>query len=273
MIVVRTISDYRKNYPSGSIGFVPTMGALHEGHLSLVRESKRENQTTVLSIFVNPTQFGPNEDLTKYPRPFERDTELAQQEGVDILFAPNVDEMYPEDPSTVHVPGVSEYFDGAARPGHFDGVATVVAKLFNIVRPTSAYFGQKDLQQCAVVQKLVNDLNFEIRLKICQTCREKSGLALSSRNQYLSNTEKIVASTIYATLLNAQQRLLRAEPFEGVQAWALSELKTAGFQPEYFELVNRNTMSPISVIDGCSSLIVAAKLGATRLIDNLTVTG
>ncbi|HLO97610.1 MAG TPA: pantoate--beta-alanine ligase [Fimbriimonas sp.] len=273
MIVVRTVADYRKIYPGGSIGFVPTMGALHEGHLSLIRESKGENQTTVLSVFVNPTQFGPNEDLTKYPRPFEKDVELAIQEGVDILFAPQPEEMYPEDPTSVHVPGVSEYFDGVSRPGHFDGVATVVAKLFNIIRPTHAYFGQKDLQQCAVVRKLIDDLNFDIQLKICQICRENSGLAMSSRNEYLSTTEKLVAPVLYSTLLGGKRRLLDGEPFGSVQQSALAELKESGFEPEYFELVNRFRMSPISVIDDNSSLIVAAKLGATRLIDNLTVTG
>lgn len=273
MKIVKTVAEYRQLTKDGSVGFVATLGALHEGHLSLIERCRAENDLVVLSIFVNPTQFGPNEDFAKYPRPFEKDVELAQRGGVDVIFAPEISEIYLESPVTVHVPVVTEHFDGKARPGHFDGVATIVAKLFNIVRPHRTYFGEKDLQQCAVIRKLIQDLNFDIELVVCETCRENTGLAMSSRNTYLSNEERGIAPNLYKALVNCKEQLLAGGSFSELQKETLNELEYLGFRPEYVELVNRNTMSPISATDASSSLIIAAYLGTTRLIDNIRVTG
>ncbi|MCR4394819.1 MAG: pantoate--beta-alanine ligase, partial [Dehalococcoidales bacterium] len=187
---IAELKQYRYNL-KGTVGFVPTMGYLHEGHLSLVRRSRSENDYTVVSIFVNPTQFGPNEDFDRYPRDYPRDFALLEKENVDCVFLPPVKEMYPEGYSTwVDVYKVTERLEGAIRPGHFRGVATVVTKLFNIVQPDRAYFGQKDAQQCVVIKKMVADLNMNLEIVICPTVREPDGLAMSSRNVYLSPEER-----------------------------------------------------------------------------------
>jgi pantoate--beta-alanine ligase len=252
-----------------SRGFVPTMGALHEGHLSLIRQSKSENSETIVSVFVNPTQFAPTDDLSRYPRPFERDCELAQQAGADLIFAPNKNEMYTGATTEILVTGVSDYFEGSHRPGHFNGVATVVSKLFNIVNPQKAYFGQKDLQQCAVINTMVKDLNFRIDLVIGETVREHDGLAMSSRNTYLSADERELAPKIYAELKNCQKLLIQNKLVETCLSMSHKLLTESGFVVDYFNLIDRNSMKETNSVNSDSALIVAAKLGKTRLIDNV----
>jgi pantoate--beta-alanine ligase len=272
LIVVKSIGDLKRE-PLNSIGFVPTMGALHAGHLSLIERAKQENDRVVVSVFVNPTQFGPNEDLSKYPRPFERDCELAEKAGADIIFSPSVEEIYPTNPTMIHVPIVTHFLEGEFRPGHFDGVATIVSKLFNIVQPTRAYFGLKDLQQCAVIRKLVKDLNHAVELIFCDTVRELDGLAMSSRNAYLSQSDREIAPQIYRILRLCQADLLNhIEPKLALSS-SMGQLLDNGFEPDYFALVDWNTMSPTEVIDENSFLVVAARLGTTRLIDNLKLLG
>src|SRR5580765_4960358 len=188
------------------LGFVPTMGALHEGHLSLVRAARASSDVVAASIFVNPTQFGPNEDLAKYPRSFERDCEMLEREGVSLLFAPSVEEMYPAGAVTwVTVEGLSEKLDGRSRPGHFRGVTTVVAKLFHIVEPDSAFFGQKDAAQVAIIQRMVRDLNMPVTIEVCPIVRESDGLAISSRNAYLNPQERKSALVLYRSLMRVQK--------------------------------------------------------------------
>ena len=249
------------------------MGALHEGHASLIQRSKQENDRTVVSIFVNPTQFGPKEDFTKYPRPIEQDYALAASAGADIVFAPTVKEMYSKTSTSVHVPIVSELYEGALRPGHFDGVATIVSKLFNIVSPKNAYFGEKDIQQCAVINKLVAELNFSVNVILCETIREASGLAKSSRNAYLSESETRRAPLIYQTLNGARSEILAGKFVPEILQNCVKNLQEQSFQVEYFELVDRTSMQPTINPNEYASLIVAAKLGTTRLIDNIRVVG
>jgi pantoate--beta-alanine ligase len=251
------------------------MGALHQGHLSLIRSSKMANTQTFVSIFVNPTQFAPHEDLEKYPRPFDKDCELAEEAGADYIFAPSVEEIYPSNPTKITVPGVTTLFEGERRPGHFEGVATIVNKLFNIVQPDIAYFGRKDLQQCAVILKMVRDLNIDTRISIQETIRDVDGLALSSRNQYLSADQRITAPKIYEELQRTRNILCQSSvSLENLQH-SLDESKTRltshGFDVEYFELVNIESFLPTTEISDNSYLITAAKLGITRLIDNIKI--
>lgn len=254
------------------IGFVPTMGALHAGHLELVRIAKRESDFVVVSIFVNPTQFGKGEDFDKYPRNLERDSALAEEAGADLIFSPSVATMYPNSPTHVHVPVVTERWEGAFRPGHFDGVATIVAKLFNIVRPSVAFFGQKDLQQCLVIQRMVSDLNFPIQLRFVPTFREADGLAMSSRNVYLSEEHRALAPEIYRTLLQTAKLIesvgseTRDIPIALVRG--RDHLASCGFDVHYFDLVELANLEPIEELGKSAALITAAKLGSTRLIDN-----
>jgi pantoate ligase/cytidylate kinase len=278
-------------YPLGvSVGLVPTMGALHAGHLSLIERARQENEWVVVSIFVNPLQFGPNEDFQRYPRPLEQDQQLCEQAGVDVIFAPMPDELYPNQrtgggqegeqaaslsakemltqvfPPPTMIAGLC----GKSRPGHFQGVATVVAKLLNIVQPDRAYFGQKDAQQLAVLQKLVADLNLPVEIVPCPIVREPSGLALSSRNQYLSEEQRSQATVIYRGLRQAEQAFrdgvrCREALINTVQA----ELQTVpALQPEYVELVHPDTMMPLEQVEEAGLLAVAAQIGSTRLIDN-----
>jgi pantoate--beta-alanine ligase len=252
------------------------MGAFHDGHLSLMRAARPSCDTLITSLFVNPTQFGPNEDYTRYPRNEEQDAGMAQAAGVDVLFAPDVETMYPEKPVSIHVPGVTERWEGAIRPGHFDGVATVVCKLFNITKADIAYFGQKDYQQCAVIAKMVKDLNLDISLSFEPTVREASGLAMSSRNQYLSEAEETKAPIIYEVLCQASDTFSRTYPcnqtvIDSTLANAVSRLESEGFQVDYFALVDRYTLEPLELLDQEARLIVAARLGKVRLIDNIRV--
>ncbi len=259
-----------------TLGLVPTMGALHEGHLSLVRASRRRCDVTAVSIFVNPTQFGPTEDLARYPRTFEEDCRLLEAEGVDLLFAPAASEIYPAGGLTtfVEVAGISDRLDGASRPGHFRGVATVVAKLLNIVTPEVAFFGQKDAAQVAVLRAMVRDLNIPVEVVVGPTVREEDGLALSSRNRYLSPLERAEARALWASLSQARLdvesgisdvEVLRARLQESLE-------RSPGVRVDYAAIVDPDTLLRVSVLEGRVLVAVAAWVGATRLIDNIVLT-
>ncbi len=257
-----------------TIGFVPTMGFLHEGHLSLMRRAREESDIVVVSIFVNPTQFGPNEDLDRYPRDAEGDRRKCETAGVDILFMPTAAEMYPEKPAiAVTVLGVSDMLEGAIRPGHFSGVATVVAKLFEMVRPHKAYFGQKDYQQCVVIRRMVKGLHLDVAVVVLPTVREADGLAMSSRNSYLNAEERRKATVLYRAI-QAGEELIRSgvhEPEKVKQKMRAELLKAAGIQIDYAEVADPETLAPAESLRGPVVLLVAARLGTTRLIDNLVV--
>lgn len=248
------------------------MGALHEGHLSLIRAAKRECEACVVSIFVNPLQFGPNEDFERYPRDERRDFELAEATGADVVFAPVREEIYREGFSTtIQVGPIGDIWEGAARPGHFDGVATVVAKLFNIVKPTVAYFGEKDFQQCVVIANLVRDLNMGIELRFLPTVREADGLAMSSRNAYLSQEERGSALAINEALASAKEAMLGGVEVSEVIKRYQRRMEDAGLSVDYFALVDGSNMMPVQSISNGSRLIAAAYAGRTRLIDNMLV--
>lgn len=276
MKVVRSIPVLREvlgaeRAAARSIGFVPTMGALHEGHLSLVALARASTDVVVMSIFVNPLQFGPNEDLDRYPRPEERDLELAEGAGVDVAFLPTVGDMYPQGRvTTVSVSGISDVLEGASRPGHFDGVATVVAKLFNLVRPDRAFFGQKDAQQVAVVKQMVRDLDFPLEVVVGETIREPDGLALSSRNAYLGSEDRARAMALYRAL-EAGAAVLRAgeRPADAERAMLDVLASVEGIEVGYAVAADPDTFEPAG--HGDVLLAVAARLGFTRLIDNLIV--
>ncbi len=257
-----------------SIAFVPTMGNLHEGHLSLVRRAKQEAAIVVVSIFVNPLQFGANEDLDKYPRTLEADKELLIQECTDFLFTPSVKDIYPlgmQNQTTVCVPGITQYHCGKSRPGHFDGVSTVVMKLFNIVQPDLAIFGQKDFQQLAVIRKMVSDLCVPIKIIGAPTDRAEDGLALSSRNQYLSKEERIIAPEIYRTLLNCKQQLeSNLDDSEHIIALAKEYLQNKGLNVDYLNICDASTLADINAGTREIVILAAVFLGKTRLIDNIS---
>jgi pantoate--beta-alanine ligase len=253
------------------IGFVPTMGALHEGHLSLVRRARRECGFVAVSVFVNPLQFGPNEDLARYPRQPEKDAATLEKEGVDLLYRPEAAAFYPPDFSTsVEIRAVSEGGEGAARPGHFRGVATVVAKLFLQVQPDVVFFGRKDLQQVAVIRRLARDLDFPLRLVVGDTVREPDGLALSSRNAHLSPEERRQAALFPKALFSARDRF-RAGQHDArqLERETREELERAGLTVDYVEAVNPETMRPVERIARGTALSAAIRLGKTRLIDNV----
>ena len=256
------------------VGFVPTMGALHEGHLSLVRRAKAECGVVVASIFVNPLQFGPNEDLAKYPRTFGQDCERLTAEGVVLLFAPEVGEMYPEGAvTTVTVAGVGDRLDGASRPGHFTGVATVVTKLFHAVGPCRAYFGLKDAAQIAVLRRMVRDLNFDVELVGCAIVRDADGLALSSRNQYLNAEERGQALVLRRALLEMERRITGGlrESEELMQVGMRVLQSEAGVKVDYLAVVDADNLMPVQTVEAGTLVAVAAYVGKTRLIDNFVV--
>lgn len=256
------------------IGFVPTMGYLHEGHLALMREAKKRAEVLVVSIFVNPTQFGPKEDLEKYPRDIERDRKLCTEVGTDYLFVPSAAEMYPPDYSTyVEVFGISEGLCGAGRPGHFRGVATVVAKLFNIVSPDVALFGEKDWQQLAVIRRMSRDLNMDIEIAGVPTVREPDGLAMSSRNSYLSAEERRSALILYKALQRAQDMVNSGEIGADKIIAGLRELLASepAVELEYLEVVDPDTLRPLSQVSGSALVAIAGRVGQTRLIDNKVI--
>jgi len=253
-----------------SIGLVPTMGAFHDGHLSLMRAARAAHDLVVVSLFVNPTQFGPGEDLAAYPRDEQRDAALAESVGVDILFAPTVDQMYPDGFATsIHVGGVADVLDGAARPGHFDGVATVVTKLFGIVRPDAAYFGQKDAQQVLVVRRLVRDLDLDVQVIACPIVREADGLAMSSRNAYLDAASRVQAAGISRALDAAEAAVASGRTgVHDVQAAARAELAASRIEPEYVQLRSPDDLTEVDAVAPAALLLVAARVGPARLIDN-----
>lgn len=254
------------------IGFVPTMGNLHQGHLNLVREAKKLCDIVVVSIFVNPIQFGEGEDFENYPRTLEQDSHLLADVGCDIIFAPSVEQMYGKHPrlTNISVADITDDLCGQSRPGHFDGVAVVVTKLFNIVQPNVAFFGQKDYQQLAVIRQLVQDLNLPIDIIGVPIARDHDGLALSSRNSYLSEAERQIAPTIYQSLKLAEQQLHQGVELVDVLDELKFRLTAAGFVVDYVEARQPN-LQPIAQFDRDLVLFVAAKLGKTRLIDNLQV--
>ncbi len=282
MLILKKISEVRdwvrrKSSKGGQIGLVPTMGYLHEGHLSLARAARRENDFVIMSIFVNPLQFGANEDLDTYPRDLKRDSQLAAAAGVDAIFAPEVSEMYPYYPqlTTVNVTEITEVLCGAVRPGHFSGVATVVTKLFNIVQPDRAYFGQKDYQQCLVIKRMVADLNMPVEIKMVPIVREKDGLAMSSRNVYLSEEERRQALCLNEALricrdlydkgersarklLDAVQDRIRQEPLAAI---------------DYAEICSAELLQEVDEIKENVVVALAVRIGSTRLIDNIVLEG
>ena len=257
-----------------SIGLVPTMGALHQGHLSLVRAARSSCDALVVSIFVNPIQFGPHEDLAKYPRTFTQDCALLEREGVDVIFAPQVADMYPPGASTfVDVEGVSERLDGASRPGHFRGVSTVVAKLFHIVGPARAFFGQKDAAQVAVLRKMVCDLNFDVELVVCPIVREADGLAMSSRNSYLHGEQRRQALVLSRALGVAKELIAGGVTDSATLTDAMRRViaEEAGVRVDYVSVVDADTLQPLDDVCEGALIAVAAHVGETRLIDNLVV--
>ncbi len=256
------------------LGFVPTMGALHEGHLSLVRAARAQSDVVAVSIFVNPTQFGPNEDFTKYPRNFERDCKLLEKEGVDFLFAPSVEEMYPAGAVThVTVESLSEKLCGKSRPGHFRGVTTVVSKLFHLVEPDVAFFGQKDAAQAAIIRRMVRDLNFPIEIVVCPIVREPDGLAMSSRNAYLDPQQRRSALVLFRSLMEVHalfdhgERIAEKLIAKGKQVFA----QEPSVRMDYFEVVDPETLDPMQDVSRTALVAVAAFVGTTRLIDNIVL--
>jgi pantoate--beta-alanine ligase len=277
MKVCATIEDMRAascaaRRDGRRVGFVPTMGALHEGHLSLVRAAAARSDIVVVSIFVNPTQFGPGEDFTKYPRTFERDSEQLQKAGVDFIFAPSPEEMYPPGATAwVNVEEVSERLDGRSRPGHFRGVTTVVSKLFHIVEPDFAFFGQKDAAQVAVVRRLVRDLNFPVQIVVCPIVREPDGLAMSSRNIYLSPQERKSALALSRSMRAIQTRFQSGErDARGLVKVGRDVIdEESSLRLDYLEIVDPDTLEPVAEIKRPALAAVAAFVGTTRLIDNV----
>jgi pantoate--beta-alanine ligase len=276
MKVVETVAELKKlrGKLAGPVGFVPTMGYLHEGHLSLVRQARAENTSVAVSIFVNPTQFGPKEDFRQYPRDTQRDLSLLKKEGADLVFMPSVDEMYPPGfNSWVEVGGVTERLEGASRPGHFRGVATVVAKLFNIVQPDRAYFGQKDAQQLIVIQKMAADLNMNLEVVAVPTVREPDGLAMSSRNTYLNTEDRRQATVLYQALDLAQKlyaggekdaEFIRRKMTELIQEKPLADI-------DYISIADAKTLEELDELKPPALVSMAVRIGKTRLIDNIVM--
>ncbi|MCK8827498.1 pantoate--beta-alanine ligase [Natroniella acetigena] len=268
------VREFTRQNRKKTVGFVPTMGYLHQGHLALVEQAREENELVVLSIFVNPTQFGPNEDYEDYPRDLERDLELARSGGVDLVFIPEADKMYAANAATkVEVTGLTDKLCGASRAGHFSGVCTVVSKLFNIVSPTRAYFGQKDYQQVLVIKRMVEDLNFDLEIVTVPIIREEDGLAISSRNKYLNQAEREAALVLFNSLQRAKElidggerdvKVIEEELNKKVEVEPLAEI-------DYLAVVDANNLEKIDQITSRVLIALAVYIGETRLIDNLVV--
>ncbi|MCX7828099.1 MAG: pantoate--beta-alanine ligase [Thermanaerothrix sp.] len=271
MRLARTPEELREALKGrDQVGFVPTMGYLHKGHLSLAERCRRENRTAVVSIFVNPTQFGPSEDLSRYPRDLERDLKLLKSTGVDLVFAPEPAHMYPSDFSTwVEETSLSKGLCGARRPGHFRGVCTVVLKLFNLVKPDRAYFGEKDYQQLKVIQRMVRDLNMDVEVIGCPIVREEDGLAMSSRNVYLSGEERELALCLSRAIRRAQEEAHKGKSCREIIAAAMSAIpEDPRVRVEYVNLVDPETLEDLEELSGTGRLLLAVRVGSTRLIDN-----
>ncbi|MCU0644574.1 MAG: pantoate--beta-alanine ligase [bacterium] len=279
MKIIVSVSDMHKQADrlrreGKIIGFVPTMGYLHEGHLSLIREAKKHSDIIVMSIFVNPTQFGPGEDFKDYPRDFDRDAMLAESAGCDIIFHPNVQEIYPENHKTyVEVEQITKVLCGASRPTHFRGVTTIVAKLFNIIKPHVAVFGQKDAQQAIVIKRMVQDLNFDLKILVAPIMREPDGLAMSSRNIYLTPEQRKEAAILYQSLMQAKQMIEQGERnADQIKAQIRSMIEQ---QPDakidYIEIVDTTNLNPVQQLEGEVLIALAVKIGKPRLIDNVFV--
>jgi len=274
MQVVETISEMRNLRPqlTEPVGFVPTMGYFHEGHLSLVRQAKKENHSVVVSIFVNPTQFGPSEDFRDYPRDLRRDLELLEGEKVDVVFVPSEKEMYPSGFSSwIDVERITQRLEGASRPGHFRGVTTICAKLFNIIQPTRAYFGQKDAQQAVVIKKMVSDLNMSLEIIVVPTVRESDGLAMSSRNIYLDAEERQAAIVLFKALSLARELWQSGEKDTDKIRHQMTSLiqKEPLARIDYVSIADANTLEELDVIDRPALASLAVTIGKTRLIDNV----
>lgn len=265
---------HQKKQAGARVGFVPTMGALHDGHLSLVRKSRRENDITVVSVFVNPAQFGPSEDFRRYPRPAKKDILLLKKENADIIIYPSVEEMYPRGYQTfVEVKGLGQALCGHSRPGHFKGVATVVCKLLNIVAPDRIYLGRKDAQQVEIIRKMISDLNMPVKVKTGVTVREADGLAMSSRNRYLTPRQRQEAPALYRLLREARKSIMDGErraPVIGRKIRAGVKRQTSG-RVDYIECVNSKSLVPVKNLKGKILIAVAVHFGKARLIDNITV--
>jgi len=276
MRLLKNLANLRqwRGQQQGSVALVPTMGNLHEGHLTLVKRAQQHADVVVVSIFVNPMQFGANEDLDSYPRTLEQDCRALEALGVNAVFTPQVEDMYPrgmEHQTRIEVPGISDILCGANRPGHFVGVATVVCKLFNMVQPQFAVFGEKDFQQLQVIRLMTQDLSLPIDIIGVPTARAETGLALSSRNGYLSESQREQAAVIYRTLAGIAEKINAGTSVEAARQWAVTELETAGFAIDYVEIRNANDLQPASATSGRLVALIAAKLGSTRLIDNLVI--
>lgn len=276
MMIVTSLEELRaaRTILEEPVGFVPTMGYLHEGHLSLARRAKEECASVVASIFVNPTQFGPSEDLSKYPRDLERDLRLLEALGVDLVWTPTPQVMYsPGYQTWVTVEELAKGLEGALRPGHFRGVATVVAKLFNAVRPQKAYFGQKDAQQAAVIRRMAKDLNFPIKIVVCPTVRESDGLAMSSRNVYLNSEERQAATVLFRALSAAKSAYDKGERSAETLRHIMTE--TINAEPlaklQYVSCADYETLQELARVEGKALLSMAALVGKTRLIDNFVI--
>jgi len=278
MRTLRTVSELRdhlraERQAGRTIGLVPTMGAFHAGHVSLMERARAETDVVVVSLFVNPTQFAPTEDLAAYPRDEARDAAIAQETGVDVLFAPPVAQVYPDGfQTTVHVGALAESLEGAQRPGHFDGVATVVTKLLNMVGPDVAFFGQKDAQQALIVRRVVRDLDIPVRIEVCPTVREPDGLAMSSRNAYLAPPERERAVALRRALDAAEAAVAAGErDAAAVATAARGAMEPYGVEPEYLALVASDSLQPVEQIDGEILVALAARVGHARLIDNTLI--
>lgn len=278
MEIVRTVEEARRivrgwKKEGLEIGLVPTMGYLHEGHGSLIAAARKDNARVAVSIFVNPTQFGPNEDLARYPRDFERDRALCEKMGVDMIFHPEPEDMYRSAQAFVDIGLLADTLDGAARPGHFRGVCTVVSKLFNIIQPDRAYFGEKDAQQLAIIRKMAFDLNFDVQVVGCPIVREADGLAKSSRNTYLNAAERAAAPVLYCAIEHGKSIIKKGMPAQTL----ISEMeKVLAAEPlaktEYVAVVGALTMQPVDTIEGAVLVPLAVRVGSTRLIDNFSFT-
>ncbi len=258
-----------------SIAFIPTMGNLHQGHLSLIEKGQSLCDRSICSIFVNPMQFGPNEDFNHYPRTLDKDIELLESVNCDLVYMPTASELYPhglENISQIFVTNLTETFEGAHRPGHFTGVATIVAKLFNIVKADISVFGKKDFQQYCVIKKMTQDLNMDIEIIGQETSREASGLAISSRNQYLSEAQKSQAALIYKTLQDASEKILNGDHnFDSIEKQAIDRLDQAGFDTDYLSVCNADNLKPATPQDRKLVILVTTRLGDTRLLDNIEI--